>query len=350
MIDVSGWKKHKIIEIFDVKNTHSILSTEVEKDSGEFPYVTASKENNGVETYVDIGEDKTDKGKCLLIGGKTMTISYQENDFVSNDSHNLALYLKDSKEVSLNVWLFLKTALQSSISHLYSWGDSISSKSIKKDYIYLPSIDEKTPNWECMDKYMSGLERTVQKRIDDYQEISFEKSNKIDVSNWGEFHIYDVFDIDMGTKLDKIKMDTSEEEVAFVGRSNANNGVTQKCKMIYGLKPYKAGYLSLALGGAYLGSCFVQEDPFYTSQNVIVLIPKKDITFETKQFIATAIFKESQNNYKAFINELNAHVKRDFKFKLPIAANGAPDYDYMHDFMKKIKEKSDTVLDSLSIV
>lgn len=99
MIDVSGWKKHKIIEIFDVKNTHSILSTEVEKDSGEFPYVTASKENNGVETYVDIGEDKTDKGKCLLIGGKTMTISYQENDFVSNDSHNLALYLKDSKEV-----------------------------------------------------------------------------------------------------------------------------------------------------------------------------------------------------------------------------------------------------------
>jgi len=135
MIDVSGWKKHKIIEIFNVKNTHSILSTEVEEDSGEFPYITASKENNGVETYVDISKDKTDKGKCLLIGGKTMAISYQEDDFVSNDSHNLALYLKDNREVSLNVWLFLKTALQCSISHLYSWGDSISKKSIRKDYI-----------------------------------------------------------------------------------------------------------------------------------------------------------------------------------------------------------------------
>ena len=221
MIDVSGWKKHKIIEIFNVKNTHSILSTEVEEDSGKFPYVTASKENNGVETYVDISKDKTDKGKCLLIGGKTMAISYQEDDFVSNDSHNLALYLKDSREVSLNVWLFLKTALQCSISHLYSWGDSISRKSIRKDYIYLPSVDEKTPDWEYMDKYISGLEMAVQKRIDDYQKISFEKSNKIDVSNWGDFHIYDIFYIDMGTKLDKIKMDTSEEEVAFVGRSNA---------------------------------------------------------------------------------------------------------------------------------
>ncbi len=201
-----------------------------------------------------------------------------------------------------------------------------------------------------MDKYISGLEMAVQKRINDYQKISFEKSNKIDVSNWGDFHIYDVFDIDMGTKLDKIKMDTSEEEVAFVGRSNANNGVTQKCKLIKGLKPYKAGNLSIALGGAYLGSCFVQEEPFYTSQNVIVLIPKQDITFETKQFIATVIFKESQNNYKAFIKELNSHVKHDFKFKLPIDNNGNPDYVYMHEFMKKIKEKSDVMFDSLSVV
>ena len=61
------------------------------------------------------------------------------------------------------------------------------------------------------------------------------------------------------------------------------------------LPPYKAGCLTLALGGAYLGSCFIQEEPFYTSQNVVVLIPKENITFEAKQFIATAIFKESQN-------------------------------------------------------
>ncbi len=349
-LDVSAWKKHKITKVFDVKNTHSILSTEVEEDSGTYPYVTASKENNGVETYVDIAKEKTDKGNCLLIGGKTMAISYQENDFVSNDSHNLALYLKNNKEVTLNTWLFLKTALQSSIAHLYSWGDSISSKSIKKDCIYLPSIDEDTPDWEYMDNYIASLNKVVQDRIEDYKTIDFKKKNKIDVSEWGEFHIYDVFDIDMGTKLDKVKMDTTEEEVAFVGRSNANNGVTQKCKKIDGLEPYKAGYLSLALGGAYLGSCFVQEEPFYTSQNVIVLIPKQDITFETKQFIATAIFKESQNNYKAFINELNSHVKKDFKFKLPMDSEKNPDYEYMHNFMCKVKDKSNTTLDNLSAV
>lgn len=349
-LDVSTWKKHKITKIFEVKNTHSVLSTEVEENSGLYPYVTASKENNGVETYVDIEKEKTEKGNCLLIGGKTMAISYQEKDFVSNDSHNLALYLKDNKDVTLNIWLFLKTALQSSIAHLYTWGDSISSKSIKKDYIYLPSIDADTPDWEYMNKYISSLSNVVQSRIDNYKKIDFQKKNKIDICGWGEFHIYDIFDIDMGTKLDKIKMDTTEEEVAFVGRSSVNNGVTQKCKKIDGLEPYKAGYLSLALGGAYLGACFVQKEQFYTSQNVIVLIPKQDISFETKQFIATAIFKESQNNYKAFINELNTHVKKDFKFKLPMDSEKNPDYRYMHNFMSRIKEKADTTLDNLSVM
>ena len=344
-LDVSAWKKYKIIEVFDIKNTHSILSSEVEEDSGVYPYVTASKENNGVETYVNIAEDKIDKGNCLLIGGKTMVISYQENDFVSNDSHNLALYLKNNKKVTFNTWLFLKTALQRSIAHLYSWGDSISNKSIKNNYIYLPSIDN-TPNWEYMDSYITSLNNVVQDRIKNYKKIDFKKKNKIDVSEWGEFHIYDVFDIYMGTKLDKIKLDTTEEEVAFVGRSNANNGVTQKCKKIDGLEPYKAGCLSLALGG-YLGSCFVQEEPFYTSQNVIVLIPKQDITFETKQFIATAIFKESQNNYKAFVKELNAHVKKDFKFKLPMDSEKKPNYEYMHNFMCKVRAKSNATLNNL---
>ena len=32
--------------------------------------------------------------------------------------------------------------------------------------------------------------------------------------------------------------------------------------------------MTLSLGGEYLGSCFIQPDVFYTSQNVVVLIPK----------------------------------------------------------------------------
>ena len=169
------------------------------------------------------------------------------------------------------------------------------------------------------------------------------------MSEWQEFHLYDIFDIDSGTKLDKAKMDTSVQEICFVGRSNFNNGITQKVKKIDEIEPYPSGCLTLALGGAYLGSCFVQEEPFYTSQNVAVLIPKINLSFLCKQFIATIIFRESQNNYQAFIKELNAHIKRDFIIKLPIKSKDEIDFDFIELYMAKIKMQAENFLSSVRV-
>lgn len=169
--------------------------------------------------------------------------------------------------------------------------------------------------------------------------------NKIDISSWKNFHLFDIFEIDSGTKLDKVKMKTYNPTINFVGRSNENNGVTTKVDLIEDLQPYNEGYLTLALGGAYLGSCFIQKEQFYTSQNVAVLIPKENISFYAKQFIATIIFVESQLHYRAFLNELNSHIKTDFVFKLPVDKHNNPDYEYMD---KYIKEKNSRLKDTFA--
>lgn len=158
---------------------------------------------------------------------------------------------------------------------------------------------------------------------------------QINISSWKEFHLYDIFDIDSGTKLDKIKMKNENPTINFVGRANFNNGITTRVDEIKGIKPYKEGNLTLALGGSYLGACFIQTEPFYTSQNVVVLMPKEEISFYTKQFIASVIFKESQLHYKAFLDELNPHIKTDFVIKLPVDSEGKPDYQYMHKYIEK---------------
>ena len=200
--------------------------------------------------------------------------------------------------------------------------------------IKLPVDINGNPNFAYMEKYMQNLESAVSSSLTALRSAKSSKTcEKVDIASWKDFHLYDIFNIDSGTKLDKAKMDTTSDEICFVGRSGVNNGITQKVKCIEGLTPYNAGNLTLSLGGAYLGSCFVQEEPFYTSQNVIVLIPKANIGFYAKQFIATAIFKESQNNYKAFIKELNAFVKTTFSIKLPVKENDEIDYDFMEKFM-----------------
>ena len=171
--------------------------------------------------------------------------------------------------------------------------------------------------------------------------VRFYGKHNIKISSWKRFNLYDesLFDISMGSKLDRIKMTDNEPTINFVGRANANNGITICVDRIDGIDPYPAGTLTVSLGGEYLGSCFVQPKEYYTSQNVIVLIPKWDMPYEVKQFIATMIFKESRSYYKAFIDELNRHIKTDFSFYLPVDKDGNPDWNYMKQYMKNIFKK-----------
>lgn len=163
---------------------------------------------------------------------------------------------------------------------------------------------------------------------------------KIDLGKWKKFHLYDenLFTIDSGSKLDKSKMTTENPTVLFVGRAYPNNGIIDVVDEIAGLPPYDAGNLTLSLGGE-LGACFVQDKPFYTSQNTIVLKPNRNISKSVKQFIATSIFRESKSRYKPFVDELNRHVKTDFSFYLPCTQNGDPDFEYMELYMENIKNK-----------
>lgn len=130
---------------------------------------------------------------------------------------------------------------------------------------------------------------------------------------WCEYHLYDLFYIYSGNKFDKSKMTAFDPAVNFVGRSSKNNGVTAYVDYVKGVKPYPAGCMTIALGGEYLGSCFIQQHPFYTSQNVFVLSDKEHMDENVKLFIAHLIRFESKNNYMAFARELNSHIKQTLK-------------------------------------
>lgn len=74
-------KEFKVVDIFDVKNTHSILQEWVKP--GVIPYVTAGAGNNSIAQYVSYDSKQIDTGNCIVIGGKTMVMSYQKDDFFS---------------------------------------------------------------------------------------------------------------------------------------------------------------------------------------------------------------------------------------------------------------------------
>lgn len=158
------WKEFNLIDVFDVKNTHNILSNEIKKDSGSVPYLCASSVNNGVSSYISYKEELVEKGNCIFIGGKTFVVGYQEKDFFSNDSHNLALYVKDLQPTKLNQ-LYLATCVYKGLSHKYTWGDSISGTKIKSDRIMLPVTPDDSPDYAFMETFISAVQKLVIKDV-----------------------------------------------------------------------------------------------------------------------------------------------------------------------------------------
>lgn len=160
----------------------------------------------------------------------------------------------------------------------------------------------------------------------------------LDTESWKTFYIKDLYVISAGNKLDRVNMTEYDPCVNFVTRLSYNNGVDAKVDLIEGVEPFKPGLVTVALGGSYLGSCFVQEEAFYTAQNVAVLENRTpEMTHAVNLFISTLVRFESKVKYYAFGRELNTHIGTDFTIRLPIqkSKDGTPIIDESKKFSGK---------------
>lgn len=172
------FKEFLIGDILKMQNTKCIVQEQIKINSGKIPYVTAASNNNGVMTYIDCPNEWLDKGNCIMIGGKTLTFTYQENDFCSNDSHNIALYLKEKNHKKRETILYMMAALNKSLSKKYSWGYSISMNKIKEDTFYLP-VKNNSPDYDYMENYIKALQKLIIADVVRYANAKIAAAQKI---------------------------------------------------------------------------------------------------------------------------------------------------------------------------
>ena len=338
-IDTREWKKFKLTDIFRMNNTKSIIQKDIMPDSGDIPYVTAQAGDNGVLTYVDCPLEWLDEGNWIMIGGKTLTFSYQEKAFCSNDSHNIALYLKDDTEATKVCYLFLIAALRSALYQKYSWGDSISMKTIKDDTFLLPVNVEGKPDWAYMDAYMSEMMRDCEDSLDKLAESDGAK-RMVDTNTWKAFAIGQLFDVVKGARLTKARM--TPGDIRFIGSSAMNNGCTAMVGNTDNMHP--ANTLTVCYNGS-VGETFYQDQPFLASDDVNVLYPKFDMTKEIALFIATLI-KSISARYN-YVNKWKQEAMIADEIMLPCTDGGVPDWAYMDEYMRSVMDGVATDLSAM---
>ena len=164
-VHTEHWLNFNCSDIFIAKNTGNILARDVEDGSGSTPYVTASGVNNGVFAHIDASKYDIIKGHCILIGGKTFTVTYQADDFVSNDSHNFVIRTNGYNISDLS-YKYVVTVIRSYFGQKYLWNDAVTKDKFLGENIPLPVDSNGKPDWEYMENYMKKILEDAQSKLD----------------------------------------------------------------------------------------------------------------------------------------------------------------------------------------
>lgn len=343
------WKEYKICGddgIFYVRNTHSIQQSWIKPNSGDYPYVTASEANNSVISHISYDADFLEEGNSIMIGGKTLVVTYQENDYFSNDSHNLALYIKDERGKSEKSQLFLVSALYKSLKPKYSWGDSISYKKIQKDTVTLPTNSNGEIAFDFMEAYVRELEEERVRELaaylkvcglDDYtiaqggvlqNRLNDFRTDKV---IWKEFKIGELFEVSGNPQLNKESFKFSKNaKYPYFTRTVFNNGIFGNVEYLDKAHLIKGN--SIAVGMLGMQFFYMQHD-FYAGQFTKTVFPKFE-NFNEKIALYFAVqFNKFQKSYQGVLVRDFEKMFYNSVILLPIDSNNEIDFDFMQDFI-----------------
>lgn len=358
-LNVDEWKEFYLGKLFDIRKGKRL--TAADQEDGNNNYIGAIDSNNGVANHI---------GQAPIHEGNTISLSYNgsvgeafyqfEPYWATDDVNALYSYYDDFNQY---IGLFIATVLRKE-KYKFSYGRKWTLENMNVSIIKLPiqhnadgtpyidsnhiySEDGYVPDWQFMEDYMKSLHH---KPLTTKNTVG--NGLALNVDEWKYFYLKNICDISMGNKMDWSAMTMDNPEVNFVGRSADDNGVAGKVDIVDGVKPYDSGCITVALGGS-LGAAYVQNEKFYTSQNVSVLKFEDSVSDGTKLFISCLIMNESKYKYFPFGRELNTHIRTDFGFTLPIKHNPdgtpyidpnctysedgyVPDWQFMEDYIKAL--------------
>ena len=349
-IETSDWGEFRVVDFFERMEHGKCGNVGILMD-GTTPYIATSTLNNGHARDVeDPNGLLTSAGNCIALicdgNGSIGRNTYQAEPFTGSVKLMLGYHSR------LNQWngLFLVACLNKSVEVFgYNFAWKRSAETLKAETVRLPITSNGDPDWDYMEHSMRHAMARQETALQALVVAAETPETRIETSGWGKFMLPELFTIDTRSGLDFGKMipSDSDDAVSFVGRTGVGNGVMGFVERVEGEKLYDAGSMTVALGGS-IGACFVQQHDFHISQNVAVLHPKSSIGENAKRFVASIIQKESSLNYKAFVKELNVHLRKDFTLRLPVTTAGDPDWDRMERVMSVAMAERVQVLDALS--
>lgn len=152
----------------------------------------------------------------------------------------------------------------------------------------------------------------------------------LNVDNWKDFPLSDIFDIRKGKRLTKENQFLGD--TPFIGATAKNNGITSYIGQEY---LHEGNTISLTYNGS-VGEAFYQPKPFWASDDVNVLYPKGfTLTEKIALFFCTILRLEKQ--MWSYARKWNLEKMNTTVIRLPINSDNKPDYALIEAYMSGLQ-------------
>ena len=352
MIDVSGWGEFRIGDLFVKLNLKcrkkdfkkAFDCSEVQNDEFNLPLTNAKHFNNGIQYYGREADwDSAEMTIDIVSNGAIATgdvYAQPQKTGVLWDSYLIKSNFDIESEFVLH---FLACVIEKCIKQFFGWEDKCVWERVKEMYIKLPVTSSGEPDCDYMESYMKQVMDRSESDLEILQNAHAAK-HQVDVTQWGEFPIVDLFDLSL-PKGDLQVKKVKDGNVPLITPSKYNNGQLKRISKHSPSTLYKKGALTVDM----FGNAYYQEEDFFVTAHghVNVLLPKTTMNVYCGLFLASAIRAMFLDKY-GFDEMCTQKVLKKETILLPVTHIGCPDWQYMETYMKQVMDEAGRTLSCLT--
>ena len=363
------FKKYRVGELFEIHptNAYRMNNADLYVIEGNTPVLSNSSTNNGVGGYS--GLEPTEKGGIITFSDTTTggdTMFYQADAFIGYP-HVQGMYPFAIDKWDEKCSLYAISTIRKAAGDGWSYAVKFNRALVRELMIELPVVENPNSDhkytvadidWQYMCDRITELECERISELDAYLQASglneyelteddkkilslsakrasdkdgtLEDNSETEV-RFGKFKATDLFDIKKGKRL--TKADMIEGNINFVGSSASNNGITARISNNEYLHP--AHTFTVSYNGS-VGEVFLQDEPFWASDDVNVWCPKFPYNQRVVEYIMSVV-RHLKDKYSYTVKWTLGKMQAEI-LDLPIKSDGTPDFNYMERYIRAMEK------------
>lgn len=344
LVDTTEWREFRVADLFDKcelkwRGNHEFNKaldvSDAPDDEFNLPLVNAKLGGNGIMFYGRESEWDSVKMSIDIVSNGASAVGSvyaqpQETGVLWD-----AYLVKCRDDIGTGTLQFLATVMESQIKQHFSYDNKCTWNKVKLLSINLPVTPDGKPDWDYMEQYMKRVMDEMRPVAEELHQLESTLSlHPLDVSNWKEFKVGDLFVVETTKSIDKRGLDFNDNyEYAYVMRTSKNEGVEGYIESL-DYEPNAAGTLSVVQIGEKC--CLYRDTPWYATQNIFKLTPLNTSDKEALRFASCVISKQLNHDFgeDTYSSYPTKNTLAGMNITLPATFDGKPDWDAMAERMR----------------